>query len=73
LLHHDFRRSFDTLDELNPTGIEATQAKVGDFRQKTEAVSGREARAKQEKNCPIFSNGRHETSLVLKGVSTMLL
>ena len=44
LLHHDFRRLLDTLDQLNPVQIEDPQTKIRDLRRRTEAISEIEAR-----------------------------
>jgi transposase-like protein len=52
LLHHDFRRFCDSLDELNPAQIEDAQTMIRDLRRKTEAISEIEARANQEAKCP---------------------
>ncbi len=39
MLHHDFRRFIDALDEPNPAKIEDAQTKMRDLRRKTEAIS----------------------------------
>jgi hypothetical protein len=53
LLHCDFRRFLDALDDLNPAQIEDGQTKIRDLRRKSEAISEIEARANQEYKCPI--------------------
>ncbi len=60
LLHHDFRRFLDTLDELNPAQIEDAQMKIQDLRQKTEAISEIEARTNQERNCPFCGDEQRQ-------------
>jgi len=52
LLHHDFRRFLEILDELNPAQIEDAQTKIRDLRHKTEAISEIEARANHEIRWP---------------------
>jgi hypothetical protein len=52
LLHHDFRRFLDALDDLNPAQVEDAQTKIRDLRRKTEAISEIEARTNQEHKCP---------------------
>ena len=39
LRHHDLRRIFGALDELNPAQIEDALTKTRDLRRKTEAIS----------------------------------
>jgi transposase-like protein len=60
LLHHDFRRFIDALDELNPAQIENAQTKIRDLRRKTEAISEIEARTNQEHECPFCGEGRRQ-------------
>lgn len=52
MLHHDFRRLFDALDDLNPAQIENAQTKIWDLRQKFEVLSEIEARTTQEHKYP---------------------
>ena len=52
LLHHDFRRLCDSLDELNPAQIEDAQTMIRDLRRKTEAISEIEAHANHDAKCP---------------------
>jgi len=52
LLHHDFCRFCQSLDELNPAQIEDAQTIILDIRRKTEAISEIEARANREAKCP---------------------
>ncbi|MDW4550292.1 IS1595 family transposase [Defluviimonas sp. D31] len=60
MLHHDFRRFLDALDELNPAQIEDAQTKIRDLRRKTEAISEIEARTNQEHKCPFCGDERRQ-------------
>ena len=60
LLHYDFRRFLNALDELNPAQIEDAQTKIRDLRQKTEAISEIEARTNQEHKCPFCGDERRQ-------------
>jgi transposase-like protein len=60
LLHHNFRRFCDILDELNPAQIEDAQTMIRDLRRKTEAISEIEARANQEAKCPSCGDERRQ-------------
>lgn len=60
LLHHDFRRFIDALDELNPAQIEDAQAKIRDLRRKTEAISEIEARTNRERRCPLCHDNQRQ-------------
>ncbi len=60
LLHHDFRRFLDALEELNPAQIENTQTKIQHLRQNTEAISEIEARTNQEQKCPLCGDERRQ-------------
>lgn len=52
MLHHDFRRLLDALDDLNPAQIENAQTKIRDLRQKSEVLSEIEARTTREHKYP---------------------
>ena len=52
LLHHDFGRFCDNLDELNPAQIEYTQTTIRCLQRQTEAILEIEARANHEAKCP---------------------
>ncbi|MEP1834634.1 MAG: hypothetical protein ABJL57_13300 [Hyphomonas sp.] len=60
MLHHDFRRSIDALDELNPAQIEDAQTKIRDLRRKTEAISEIEARTNREHRCPFCHDNQRQ-------------
>ncbi len=60
MLHHDFRRFLDALDELNPTQIEDTRMKIRDLCRKAEAISEIEARTNQEHKCPFCGDERRQ-------------
>ncbi|MFD2741475.1 IS1595 family transposase [Sulfitobacter aestuarii] len=60
MLHHDFRRLLDALDDLNPAQIEDAQTKIRDLRRKTEALSEIEARTNQEHKCPFCGDERRQ-------------
>ena len=60
LLHHDFRRFLDALEDLNPAQIEDAQTKIQDLRGKTEAISEIEARTNQDHKCPFCGDERRQ-------------
>ncbi|SPJ25909.1 hypothetical protein PAA8504_03761 [Palleronia abyssalis] len=60
MLHHDFRRLLDALDNLNPAQIEDAQTKIRDLRRKTEAISEIEARTNREHKCPFCCDERRQ-------------
>ncbi|WP_169788507.1 IS1595 family transposase [Litoreibacter arenae] len=60
MLHYNFRRFLDALDELNPAQIKHAQTKIRDLRQKTEAISEIEARTNQEHKCPFCGDERRQ-------------
>lgn len=60
MLHHDFRRFLDALDDLNPAQIEDAQTKIQDLRHRTEAISEIEARANQDHKCPFCGEERRQ-------------
>lgn len=60
LLHHDFRRFLDALDEMNPAQIEHAQTKIQDLRRKTEAISEIEARTNRQHQCPFCGDDRRQ-------------
>ncbi|MCZ0962143.1 hypothetical protein OU682_10985, partial [Paracoccus sp. EF6] len=60
MLHHDFRRLLDALDDLNPAQIEDAQTKIRDLRRKTEAISEIEARTNRDHTCPFCGEDRRE-------------
>lgn len=60
MLHHDFRRFLDALDDLTPAQIEDAQTKIRDLRRKTEAISEIEARSNQEHKCPFCGDARRQ-------------
>lgn len=60
LLHHDFRRFLDTLENLNPAQIEDAQTKIRDLRRRTEAISEIEARTNQDHKCPFCGDERRQ-------------
>lgn len=60
LLHSDFRRFLDALDDLNPAQIEDAQTKIRDLRRKTEAISEIEARTNQGHKCPFCGGERRQ-------------
>lgn len=60
MLHHDFRRFIDALDDLNPAQIEDAQTKIQDLRRQTEAISQIEARTNQERKCPFCGDERRQ-------------
>ena len=60
LLHHDFRRFLDALDDLNPAQIEDAKTKIQDLRRKTEAISEIEARTTHDHKCPFCGDERRQ-------------
>lgn len=60
MLHHDFRRLLDALDDLNPAQIEDAQTKIRDLRRKTEAISEIEVRTNRDHTCPFCGEDRRE-------------
>ncbi|MCE5974982.1 hypothetical protein LZA78_15995 [Sinirhodobacter sp. WL0062] len=52
LLHHEFRRLLEVLEELNPAQVEDAQTKIHEIRRKTEAISEIEARSGRDQRCP---------------------
>ena len=60
LLHHDFRRFLNALDDLDPARIEDAQTKIRDLRRKSEAISEIEARTDQEYKCPFCGDDRRQ-------------
>ena len=60
MLHHDFRRFLDALEDLNPAQIEDAQTKIKDLRLKTEAISEIEARTNQDHACPFCGGERRQ-------------
>jgi len=60
LLHYNFCRFLDTLDELNPAQIEDAQVKIRELRRKTEAISEIEARMNPERKCPFCGEVHHQ-------------
>jgi transposase-like protein len=60
LLHHDFRRFLDALDNLNPAQIEDAQTKIRDLRRRTEVISEIETRTNQDHKCPFCGDERRQ-------------
>ncbi len=58
MLHHDFRRFLDALDELNPAQIEDAQTEIRNLRRQTKAISEIEARTNQDCKCPFCRDDR---------------
>jgi transposase-like protein len=60
MLHHDFPRFIDALDELNPAQIKDAQTKIRDLRRKTEAISEIEAGTNREHKCPFCGDDQRQ-------------
>lgn len=60
MLHHDFRRFLDALDDLNPAQIEDAQTKIRYLRRRTEAISEIEARTHQKHKCLSCGDDRRQ-------------
>lgn len=60
MLHYEFRRFLDALEELSPAQIEDAQTKIQDLRRKTEAISEIEARSNLGQECPFCGNEKRQ-------------